>query len=127
MRQFPKALYLWAVVLVVAAVTATAGILYFDSKPGLPSPAQPPLVIHSDIAILQSQPPLPNQRTTSEAPNDCSAVFTDLRAALLHPTAVCTLLLDDQGLRQLPPEIGLLNNLVTLSVKRNQLHSLPSQ
>jgi Leucine-rich repeat (LRR) protein len=55
------------------------------------------------------------------------AYFDDLTEALHNPEHVEVLILRNQGLQQLPPEIKKFRNLKTLNLGNNKLTSLPAE
>src|SRR5262245_15730045 len=54
-------------------------------------------------------------------------VIESLTEALAHPRAVVHLKIEDQGLTELPPEIGLMVNLRSLDADGNQLTAVPPE
>src|SRR6266487_257595 len=99
-----------------------------------PRPRQPEPLSSSTLSIepeetvsssISAIPPSITAAASLPPAADCRKVHRRLEDALKEPDQVCTLLLEDQRLTLLPSAIGKFHNLITLSLKYNQLEQLP--
>lgn len=85
------------------------------------------VVAHILGVLMPSFYPEPDLELEGEVPCEGVSVFRSLESAFANPDGVCTLLLIDQGLQTLPPEIKKLRNLKVLEAQGNQFTTLPPE